>query len=157
MVRLCEIGLLSHFPFPRSPMTHTSRVPLRWSDLDALGHINNAVYLTLCEQGRTEAFEALLPAGWAGEESPVLAAASLTFRRPITHTGVAVVETTFTAPGRTSVRTRTRVSLEGDGGGVCAEVECVLVWIDVAAGRPVPIPPEIRAAAGAAAEAAEPA
>ena len=129
-------------------MTHTTRVPLRWSDLDALGHVNNAVYLTLAEQGRTEALAALLPAGWIGETAPVLAAASLAFRRPILTAGVAVVATTFESPGRTSVRTRFTVSLEGQD-GVCAEGEAVLVWIGVAAGRPVPVPDALRAAIAA--------
>ena len=36
-------------------MTHTTTVPLRWSDLDAVGHVNNATYLTLCAQCRVEA------------------------------------------------------------------------------------------------------
>lgn len=131
-------------------MTHTSRVPLRWSDLDALGHVNNATYLTLAEQGRTEAFAALLPDAWDGAaSSPVLAAASLAFRRPITRVGVAVVETTFAEPGRSSVKTRIRISLDGDDGGVCCDGEATLVWVDLATGRPVPIPAEIRAAATA--------
>ena len=129
-------------------MTHTARVPLRWSDLDALGHVNNATYLTLCEQGRTEVLETLLPDGWMGATCPVLAAASLVFRRPITRTGTAIVVTTFEAPGRTSVRTRVTISLEGDDGGICAEGEATLVWIDVATGHPVPLPEAIRAAAG---------
>ena len=105
-------------------MTHTTRVPLRWSDLDALGHVNNAVYLTLCEQGRTEALAALLPAGWIGETAPVLVAASLTFRRPILATGVVAVATTFEAPGRTSVKTRFSVSMDD---AVRAEGEATLV------------------------------
>lgn len=132
-------------------MTHTTRVPLRWSDLDALGHINNAVYLTLSEQGRTEALEALMPAGWLGETAPVLVAASLTFRRPILEAAVTVVATTFEAPGRTSVKTRFSVTVEGDD-AVRAEGEATLVWIDVASGKPVPVPDALRdaIAAGAA-------
>ena len=117
-------------------MTFTSRVPLRWSDLDALGHINNATYLTLAEQGRTEAFDEALTDGWAGPQAPVLVAASLVFRRPITQAGVAVVETTFGAPGRTSLPTRFTIALDGDDGGICASGEATLVWIDVATGRP---------------------
>jgi acyl-CoA thioester hydrolase len=138
-------------------MTHTSRVPLRWSDIDALGHVNNAVYLTLCEQARTEALGALMPGGWAGAVAPVLVSAGLVFRRPITRVGVAVVEATFDAPGRTSLPTRYRVSLEGDDGGVCAEGEATLVWVDVATGRPVPVPDAVRSALGAGTSPADPA
>ena len=131
-------------------MTHTSHIALRWSDLDALGHVNNAVYLTLCEQGRIEAFEALLPGGWVGDTSPVLAAASLSFRRPILGTGLAHVATTFETPGRTSVKTRFTVTLDGE---LRAEGEAVLVWIDVATGRPVPVPDTLRAAIAAGSDA----
>ena len=137
-------------------MTHTSRVPLRWSDLDAFGHVNNAVYLTLCEQARTEALEALMPEGWAGTSAPVLVSAGLVYRRPITRTGVAVVEVAFGAPGRTSLPTRYSVSLEGDDGGVCAEGEATLVWVDVTTGRPVSVPDALRTAIGAGRDEAPP-
>ncbi|HEX9952245.1 MAG TPA: thioesterase family protein [Rubricoccaceae bacterium] len=133
-------------------MTHTSRVPLRWSDLDALGHVNNAVYLTLCEQGRTEALAALIPAGWIGDTSPVLVAASLTFRRPILTTGTALVATTFETPGRSSLRTRFTITLDTPDAVVNAEGEATLVWIDVATGRPVPVPDVLRAAIAAGTE-----
>ena len=130
-------------------MTHTSRVPLRWSDLDALGHVNNAVYLTLCEQARTEALDRLMPEGWTGSVVPVLVAASLRYRRPITRAGVAIVEATFGPPGRSSMPTTYAISLEGDDGGVCAEAEATLVWIDVASGRPVSVPESLRDLLGA--------
>ena len=126
-------------------MTHTSRVPLRWSDLDAFGHVNNAVYLTLCEQARTEALDALLPGGWDGTTAPVVASISLTYRRPIRRVGTAVVTVTFETPGRTSVRTRYTVSLDGDD-GVCADGEAVLVWVSAETGRPVPVPDALRVA-----------
>ena len=151
MPRRAETGTV--WPPPPLPMTHTSRVPLRWSDLDALGHINNAVYLTLSEQGRTEALEALMPAGWVGEAAPVLVAASLTFRRPILTTGTAIVTTTFEAPGRTSLRTRFTVTLDdaaGEAAGPNAEGEATLVWVGVATGRPVSVPDALRAAIAAA-------
>ncbi len=32
------------------------RIPMRWSDLDAYGHVNNARFLTLLEEARIKAF-----------------------------------------------------------------------------------------------------
>jgi len=37
-------------------------VPVRWSDLDAYGHVNNAQMLTLLEEARVHGF-------WSGDES----------------------------------------------------------------------------------------
>ena len=31
-------------------MTEALRIPIRWRDIDALGHVNNAVYLTYLEE-----------------------------------------------------------------------------------------------------------
>ena len=49
-----------HAPF-RTP------VALRWSDLDAFNHVNNARYLTFLEQARIEWFETL-DAPWMTDE-----------------------------------------------------------------------------------------
>ena len=44
-------------------MTHNTvfrmSIPLRWSDLDAFNHVNNARYLTFLEQARIEWFESI--------------------------------------------------------------------------------------------------
>ena len=123
-------------------MTHTALVPLRWSDLDAVGHLNNAVYLTLCEQARIEALDALDATDWE-RVGPVVVAASLRYLRPITEVGTAKVTVTFGTPGRTSLPTSYTVSLDGQP-EVCAEAEATLVWVDHATGRPTPVPDSLR-------------
>ena len=35
-------------------MRHTSKVHVRWDDLDAFGHINNAAYLTFVQEARAD-------------------------------------------------------------------------------------------------------
>ena len=129
-----------HDTAPRTPMTYTATVPLRWSDLDAVGHVNNAVYLTLCEQCRIEAFESLEAADWS-ESGPVLVAASVQYLRPITAAGDAEVSVTFGPPGRSSIPTTHEVRF---GGEVCATAEITLVWVDHAEGRPTPVPDALR-------------
>jgi acyl-CoA thioester hydrolase len=36
-----------------------TRMPLRWGDMDAMGHVNNTVYFRYLEQARIELFEML--------------------------------------------------------------------------------------------------
>ena len=124
-------------------MTHTSTVPVRWSDLDAVGHLNNAVYLTLCEQCRIEAFQTLDAVDWQ-ESGPVVVAASLRYLRPITEHGPAEVSVTFGTPGRTSLPTTHEIRLPGDA-EPRATAEVTLVWVDHATGRPTPVPDALRA------------
>lgn len=125
-------------------MPHTSRHIVRWSDLDALGHLNNATYLTLCEEARIERLTALAPNWWTESYSPVVASASVQFRRAITAPGPVLVAVGFDAPGRTSLRMTYTIATEADPETVCAEADSVLVWIDRATASPRPIPDALR-------------
>ncbi|MGV9789022.1 acyl-CoA thioesterase [Streptomyces sp. NPDC003435] len=40
----------------------TYRLPLRWADTDAYGHVNNALFLRYLEEARTRMFQDMLPA-----------------------------------------------------------------------------------------------
>lgn len=53
---------------PQGGARHTYRCPLRWSDLDAYGHVNNVRFLTYLEQARIDFFDQLV----AGGATPLL-------------------------------------------------------------------------------------
>ena len=127
-------------------MPYTSRQTVRWSDLDALNHLNNATYLTLCEEARIDVLTSLDPEWWNETHSPVVAAASLQFRRPITEPGAVVVTIRFDAPGRSSLRMTYSIAREAAPDVVCCEADSTLVWIDLATGSPTPVPDRLRAA-----------
>jgi acyl-CoA thioester hydrolase len=60
---------------------HEKRVEIRWHDLDAYGHVNNAVYLTYLEECRDEWLDRAL----AGLDSSnlVIARVAIDFRREL--------------------------------------------------------------------------
>lgn len=122
-------------------MTFTSIIPLRWSDLDAAGHVNNAVYLTLCEQARVEALGQLDAGDWS-ESGPVVAEATVRYRRPITEAGDVRVTVTFGDIGRTSIATSHTVQVDGRD-AICADADVRLVWVS-SAGQPTPVPDALR-------------
>ena len=121
-------------------------VPLRWSDLDAFNHVNNARYLTFIEQARIEWFESL-DEPWITEGSaPVIASATLHFRSPIEYPASIFVELSCEKLGNTSVTIGHRI-VAGDGTLHC-DGSVVAVWIERASGRPTPLPEGVRRAAG---------
>ena len=63
---------------------HVERVAVRWSDMDSLGHVNNALYFTYCETARMGLFDRLRVAEGAHGTGPVLKTASCTFERQLT-------------------------------------------------------------------------
>ena len=70
-------------------MTEKSRfihdVAVRWSDMDAYGHVNNAVFLTLLEEARVAMFFVGARAHGLGsfEEGIVIARHEIDYRRPV--------------------------------------------------------------------------
>jgi acyl-CoA thioester hydrolase len=114
-------------------MTHETRIEIRWRDLDALRHVNNAVYATYLEEARDEWFvRALGPGGnfW----DYVLARVAIDFRRELTQDDEAVVvRTRLVRIGTSSLTFREEiVSLAG---WVAAEAEAVVVARDRDSGR----------------------
>jgi acyl-CoA thioester hydrolase len=61
---------------------HSARYALRWSDMDAFGHINNALYFTYFEQVRVE-----WPAALGVAHELVLANVWCTFFKPLAYPG----------------------------------------------------------------------
>lgn len=55
---------------------------IRWSDMDELGHVNNAVYLTYFEQARVYYFQESCEWNWK-ETGVILANAHIDFLRPV--------------------------------------------------------------------------
>jgi acyl-CoA thioester hydrolase len=114
-------------------VTHEKRIEIRWRDLDALRHVNNAVYATYLEETRDEWFVRALGAEGSFWDF-VLARVAIDFRRELTQDDNAlVVKTRLVRIGTSSLTFREEiVSLEG---WVAAEAESVVVARDSDTGR----------------------
>jgi acyl-CoA thioester hydrolase len=114
-------------------VTHEKRIEIRWRDLDALRHVNNAVYATYLEEARDEWFVRALGAEGSFWDF-VLARVAIDFRRELTQDDDAlVVKTRLVRIGTSSLTFREEiVSLEG---WVAAEAESVVVARDSDTGR----------------------
>jgi acyl-CoA thioester hydrolase len=121
--------------------TYTTEIDVRFRDIDAMGHVNNAVYATYLEQARTEYFRDVLDADLS-QVSSVLASLAIDFERPITLTDETVaVDIDVAELGRSSVTMRHEFRV---GDAVAAEAEATLVSLDPETGEPAPIPPGFR-------------
>jgi len=115
---------------------HEKRVEIRWSDVDAVGHVNNAVYATYLEECRDEWLDGALgdaDTGW----DYVVARVALDYLRALRLEDEAVlVRVGLERIGTSSVTTREEI-LVGDE--VTAEAEAVLVARDRETGRSRPL------------------
>lgn len=106
----------------------TMQVATRWSDMDAYGHINNAVYLTYLEEARDRALTEIF-ANVPGETGYVIVRVEVDYRHELRREdGPVTVATAFTTLGRSSIRTRE--SLRGADGTLAIEAVAVLAKFD---------------------------
>jgi acyl-CoA thioester hydrolase len=115
------------------PFVHTETV--RFRDLDAMGHMNNAVYSTFLEQARLAFLE---PKG-AAVQSMILARAEIDFRSPAELGETIAIEVT---PGRIGTKSFELGYVLRAGDRVVAEARTVLVAYDYANARSIEIPEE---------------
>jgi acyl-CoA thioester hydrolase len=119
------------------------RIAIRWADLDASRHVNNAVYLSYLEEVRT----AFVAAALDGVDvwDFVLVHIAIDYRRELTLDDVAVVARCELASlGTSSVRTAEVVLTES--GELAAEAEAVVVARNPETGRARPLTTRERAA-----------
>jgi acyl-CoA thioester hydrolase len=123
---------------------HEKRIEIRWRDMDAYRHVNNAVYATYLEEVRDEwADEAL---GGAGDVwDYVLARVAIDFRRELTQDDDAVIVSCRLVRIGTSSLTL-RETIHTAAGVLSAEAEAVLVARDRKSGRSRPLTSDERAA-----------
>ncbi|OIJ86284.1 thioesterase [Streptomyces sp. MUSC 14] len=63
-------------------MRHIYRCPLRWSDMDAYGHVNNAVFLRYLEEAR---IDFMSRRGAESKDGSVVARHEIDYRRQLVH------------------------------------------------------------------------
>ncbi|KAB2926546.1 MAG: acyl-CoA thioesterase [Dechloromonas sp.] len=123
-------------------LAHIARMPIRWGDMDAYGHVNNTVYFRYMEQARVEWIEALGVQVRPGGDGPVIINAACTFLKPMNYPGTVEVRTYVDHPGRSSVQSHVEMLIDGD---LYAEGAAKIVWMNMLSGKSVPIPDHVRA------------
>ncbi len=133
---------------PASSQMAMASVPMsvRWGDLDAFNHVNNATFLVYAQEARL-AWLAKIDGVWFDETMmPVVAAAQVNFRRQLEWPAQIVVELAAKRIGTSSVTITHRIVAANDAACVYADGEVVMVWVEPESGRSVPLPAAIRGA-----------
>jgi acyl-CoA thioester hydrolase len=110
---------------------------VRFRDIDAMDHVNNAVYSTYLEQARADYFREVVGISLAGVDT-VLASLSIDFRAPIDPDDRVTVHLTVSSLGTSSITMAYEVR-RGDG-AVAATAETVQVVYDRESESSRPIP-----------------
>jgi acyl-CoA thioester hydrolase len=128
---------------PNHPGTYIDTItfPIRWSDMDALGHVNSCVYFTYFEQARIEWWKKQNITNFTTTNSgPVLVTANCTYLRPIVYPEDISIKIYVGTPGRSSYECYYDVISANDPTILYAEGQTKLVWVDRTTGKSTPLP-----------------
>jgi acyl-CoA thioester hydrolase len=128
---------------------HRHTIPTRFADTDAMGHVNNAVYLTYAEAARLAWWGDVIRESILREEDRaeglILAEIEVAFRSPVLFGETVTVETRATRIGRTSLGLEHRMTAATIDGPVrvVGIVGSVIVSYDYRTERPRAWRPEV--------------
>lgn len=127
-------------------LVHDMVVPIRWGDMDAMGHVNNTVYFRYMEQLRISWFDAMGFALNPNGEGPLIINASCTFLRELTYPGTVLARQYVGEIGRSSFETHVDMLRTDDPLTVYANGAAKVVWVDFPKHKSVPLPEDARQA-----------
>jgi acyl-CoA thioester hydrolase len=121
-------------------LRHLYRCPLRWSDMDAFGHVNNVVFLRYLEEARVDLMFRLAREAQPGafEGGSVVARHEIDYLRPLKHRPEPVTVQTWVTKTGSAHTTLAYEITDGEesGAAVYVRAQTLIVPYDLVRERP---------------------
>ena len=125
-------------------LVHTMQMPIRWGDMDAMGHVNNTIYFRYLEIVRLDWFDRIGCAPDPQGEGPLIVNAFCNFHRQLEYPGSVLAKHYVANPGRSSFDTYITLERSDAPGTVYASGGATTVWTDFPAQKSAPMPDWLR-------------
>ncbi|PHM21184.1 MAG: thioesterase [Curvibacter sp. PD_MW3] len=119
-------------------------MPIRWGDMDAMGHVNNTVYFRYLESARIEWFRTIRCEPDPQGQGPVIVNAFCNFYKQLEFPGDIVVKTYVSDPGRTTFESWHTIERVDQPGVISAAGGATVIWVDFPQQKAVTLPDRIR-------------
>ena len=124
---------------------HEMIIPIRWGDMDAMGHVNNTVYFRYLETVRIDYFQSIGCEPNPQGQGPVIVNAFCNFIKPVKYPADLIIKTYITNPTRVGLDTFNEMSLASDPETVRATSGATIVWVDFKSQKAASWPDQIKA------------
>ena len=119
-------------------------IPIRWGDMDAMGHVNNTTYFRYLETARIDWMRSIGLQPDPTGQGFLIINAFCTFHRQLEYPGDALVRMYASDPGRSSFESWATISRTDDPDTVYASGGATTVWADFKAQKSAPMPDWVR-------------
>jgi len=129
----------------RKRLVFEMKVPIRWGDMDAMGHVNNASYFRYLETIRIDWMQSIgCPPDPEGE-GPVIINAFCNFYKQLEYPGDILLKMYTSDPGGSSFESWCTMERADKLGTIYAAGGATTVWVDFRAQQSRPLPDWLRA------------
>ena len=129
---------------PHKRLVYEMQIPMRWGDMDAMGHLNNGSYFRYFETCRIDWIHSLGVDTRGEGEGIVIVNAFCNFVRQLVYPGLVQMRLFTSDPGRSSFETWVTMERADEPGVVYADGGATTVWYDAKAQRALPLPDWLR-------------
>ena len=126
-------------------LVHEMHIPIRWGDMDAMGHVNNVSYFRYLETARIEWLNGAGFAPTPDGEGFVIINAFCNFLIQLEYPGTVVARTYAANLGRSSFDSFTTMEREDQPGVISAAGGATIVWVNFPLQKSTPFPERLRA------------
>ncbi|MBB4132327.1 MULTISPECIES: thioesterase family protein [unclassified Xanthomonas] len=125
-----------------------ARIPIsvRWRDMDSMGHVNNAKYISYLEEARVRWMLGVQGVAMTDRIAPVVAATNVNYKRPLVWPNDITVELFVERLGSSSITIGHRIVDQKDDSVLYSDGNVVVVWIDTQTGKSASLPDAVRTA-----------
>ena len=126
-------------------LVHEARLPIRWGDMDAMGHVNNTSYFRYFETVRIDWARSIGCRPDPQGQGIVVVNAFCTFHKQLEYPGDVLVKMYVSDVGRTSFESWATMERVDNPGVIHAAGGATTVWMDFPAQKSAPLPDWFRA------------
>ena len=105
-------------------------IPIRWGDMDAMAHLNNASYFRFMETARIDWFQSIGRMPDPTGEGIVIVNAFCNFYRQFEYPGAALLRMFASDPARTTFETWVTMARTDAPETICAAGGATTIWVD---------------------------
>jgi acyl-CoA thioester hydrolase len=128
----------------RKKLVHQMVIPIRWGDMDAMGHVNNTVYFRYLETVRIDWFRSIGCEPEPQGEGPVIVNAFCNFYKQLEYPGDIRARMYVSDPGRTTFESWCTLERADQPGVICSAGGATTIWVDFPRQKAVALPDWVR-------------
>ena len=125
-------------------LVYEMTVPIRWGDMDAMGHVNNTLYFRYLEIIRVEWLNQYNAAPSPEGQGPVIVNAFCNFYKQLEYPGDVLLKMYVSDPARTTFETWTTMESASNPGVIYAAGGATTIWVDFPKQKAVELPQWMR-------------